>query len=94
MCLIEVFVSIGMAAVVPHVDGRHLGDVQGAVVPKVLQHDGEMKGAHLGRENVGKEHKMRREDGDEERGACEGGAVVSNRGQERATGSERGMKVA
>lgn len=67
MCLIEVFVSIGVAAVVPHVDGRHLGDVQGAVVPEVLQHDGEMKVAHSGRENVGKEHKMRREDGDEER---------------------------
>lgn len=56
-----------MAAVVPHVDGRHLGDVQGAVVPKVLQHEGEMKGAHLGGGNVGKELKTRREDGDEER---------------------------
>lgn len=36
MSLIEVFIAIGMAAVVPHVNGCHLGDVQGAVVPKVL----------------------------------------------------------
>lgn len=38
MCLIEVLISVGMATVVPHVDGCHLGDVQGTVVPKVLWH--------------------------------------------------------
>lgn len=38
MCLMEVFVAVGMATVVPHVDGCHLGDVEGAVVPKVLRY--------------------------------------------------------
>lgn len=37
MRLAEVLVAVGVATVVPHVDGRHLGDVQGAVVPKVLE---------------------------------------------------------
>lgn len=37
MCLAQVLVAVGVAAVVPHVDGRHLGDVQGAVVPEVLE---------------------------------------------------------
>lgn len=39
MYLAEVLVSISVAAVVPHVDGGHLGDVQGAVIAKVLQHE-------------------------------------------------------
>lgn len=37
MRLAEVLVAVGVATVVPHVDGRHLGDVQGAVVPEVLE---------------------------------------------------------
>lgn len=37
MRLVEVLVSVGVAAVVAHVDGGHLGDVQGAVIAKVLQ---------------------------------------------------------
>lgn len=37
MCLAEVLVAVGVAAVVAHVDGRHFRDVQGAVVPEVLQ---------------------------------------------------------
>lgn len=37
MCLIEVFIAVGMATVVSHVDGCHLSDVQGAIVPKVLR---------------------------------------------------------
>lgn len=41
MYLAEVLVSIGVAAVVPHVDGGHLGDVQGAVIAKVLQQEEE-----------------------------------------------------
>lgn len=43
MCLIEVFIAIGMATVVPHVNGCHLGDVEGAIVPKVLSHREEME---------------------------------------------------
>jgi len=34
--LVEVLVAVGVAGVAPHVDGRHRGDVQRAVVPKVL----------------------------------------------------------
>lgn len=37
MRLVQVFVAVGMATVVPHVDGGHLGDVKRAVVPKVLR---------------------------------------------------------
>ena len=36
MCLVEVLVAVSMATVLPHVDGGHLGDVQGAVVSKIL----------------------------------------------------------
>lgn len=43
MCLAQVLVAVGVAAVVAHVDGRHLGDVQGAVVPKVLQQEGRVR---------------------------------------------------
>lgn len=43
MRLVEVLVSVGVAAVVPHVDGGHLGDVQGAVIAKVLQYKEEEK---------------------------------------------------
>lgn len=43
MCLIEVFIAIGMATVVPHVNGCHLGDVEGAIIPKVLSHREEME---------------------------------------------------
>lgn len=44
MCLAEVLVAVGVAAVVSHVDGRHLGDVQGAVVSEVLQFSKEDSG--------------------------------------------------
>lgn len=37
MGLAEVLVAVGVAAVVSHVDGRHFGDVEGAVVPEVLE---------------------------------------------------------
>ena len=47
MCLIEVFIAVGMATVVPHVDSCHLGDVQGAIVPKVLKYRGEMEEENL-----------------------------------------------
>lgn len=40
MCLIDVFIAVGMATVVSHMDGCHLGNVQGAVIPKVLQGKG------------------------------------------------------
>ena len=46
MCLIEVFIAIGMATVVPHMDCCHLGDVQGAIVPKVLYYREEMEEEH------------------------------------------------
>lgn len=36
MYLVEVFIAISMTAVVSHVDCCHLGDVQGAIVSKVL----------------------------------------------------------
>lgn len=36
MGLAEFFISIRMTAVVPHMDGCHLGDVEGAVITKVL----------------------------------------------------------
>lgn len=39
MCLVDVLVSICVAAVVPHMDGGHLSDVQGAIIAKVLQRD-------------------------------------------------------
>lgn len=44
MCLAEVLVAVGVAAVVSHVDGRHFGDVQGAVIPKVLECSKEVSG--------------------------------------------------
>lgn len=44
MCLAEVLVAVGVAAVVSHVDGRHFGDVQGAVVPEVLERSEEESG--------------------------------------------------
>lgn len=51
MCLAEVLVAVGVATVVSHVDGRHLGDVQRAVIPKVLEHRKEDSGG----ENPGKQ---------------------------------------
>lgn len=44
MCLTEVLVAVSVAAVVSHVDGRHFGDVQGAIVPEVLEHSKESGG--------------------------------------------------
>lgn len=37
MGLAEVLVAVGVAAVVSHVDGCHFGDVEGAVIPEVLE---------------------------------------------------------
>lgn len=37
MGLAEILVAVGVAAVVSHVDGRHFGDVEGAVIPEVLE---------------------------------------------------------
>ena len=36
MGLTQIFVAVCVAAVVAHVDGRHLGNVEGAVIAKVL----------------------------------------------------------